>query len=122
MSEAEERLVSDEEHSRSVVAYFRDAWNHALVAVSTAEEEVQRFMGRIGEFVEVGPEEARRLAVELTERLRNERDELEERVEVSVRRTLGALRLPSREDVSHIDARLDSIEERLERLFVARNG
>lgn len=122
MSEADQRVGSDEEHSRGLVEFVRDAWSHALVAVSTADEEVQRLMGRIGEFVEVGPEEARRLATELTERLLAERDELEQRVEESVRRTLGAIRLPSLEDVSQIDARLDRIEERLERLFVARNG
>lgn len=122
MSKVDQRAASDEERSRSLVEYVRDAWSNALVAVSTAEDEVQRLMGRIGEFVEVGPEEARRLASELTERLLAERDELEQRVEESVRRTLGSVRLPSLEDVSNIDARLDRIEERLERLFAARNG
>lgn len=123
MSAAEQReVLSEEEHSRGVGEFVRDAWGQAIVAVSAAEEEVQRFLGRVGELVEVGPEEARRLATELTERLRNERSELEERVDVGVRRTLGALRLPSLDDVSQLDARLDRIEERLERLLANRHG
>lgn len=123
MSAAENRdVISEEERSRGVGEFVRDAWGQAIVAVSAAEEEVQRFLGRVGELVEVGPEEARRLAAELTERLRTERSELEERVDVGVRRTLGALRLPSLDDVSQLDARLDRIEERLERLLANRHG
>lgn len=112
--------LTDEERSRGVGEFVRDAWGQAVVAVNTAEEEVQRFLGRVSELVEVGPEEARRLAFELTERLRTERSELEDRVEAGVRRTLGALRLPSLDDVAHLDARLDRIEERLERLLAKR--
>lgn len=112
--------LTDEERSRGVGVFVRDAWGQAVVAVNTAEEEVQRFLGRVSELVEVGPEEARRLAFELTERLRTERSELEDRVEAGVRRTLGALRLPSLDDVAHLDARLDRIEERLERLLAKR--
>lgn len=121
MSAVENREVSDAEHSRGLADYVRDAWSQAIVAVNTAEEEVQRFLGRISDFVEVGPEEARRLAAELTVRLHNERSELEERVEMNVRRTLSALRLPSLGDMSLLDARLDHIEARLERLVAARH-
>lgn len=114
--------LTDDERSRGVGELVRDAWSQAVVAVNTAEEEVQRFLGRVSDLVEVGPDEARRLANELTERLRTERSELEDRVEAGVRRTLGALRLPSLDDVSHLDARLDRIEERLERLLSKRQG
>lgn len=121
--QSEARVTPTEEESpRGVGDFVRDAWGQAVVAVNTAEEEVQRFLGRVSDLVEVGPEEARRLASELTERLRSERGELEERVEAGVRRTLGALRLPSLDDVSHLDARLDRIEERLERLLSKRQG
>ena len=39
-----------------------------------------------------------------------------------MRRTLGALRLPSLDDVSALDARIDRIEERLDRLLSDRQG
>lgn len=120
MTNPAEHAGVDTESSRRLADYVRDAWSQAIVAVNTAEEEVQRFLGRISDFVEVGPEEAKRLAFELTVRLNNERSELEERLEHNVRRTLSSFRLPSSADVAALDARVNRIEARLERLLAAR--
>lgn len=122
MTTSVEHESVETESSRRLADYVRDAWSQAIVAVNTAEEEVQRFLGRISDFVEVGPEEAKRLAVELTVRLNNERSELEERLEHNVRRTLQSFRLPSPADVAALDARVNRIEARLERLLAARHG
>lgn len=108
------------EDARSIGEAVREAWGQALVAVSDTGEEVQRFLGRMQGWVEVGPDEARRLALELTEKLRRERDDLEGRVETAVRRAIGSVRLPTREDVAALDARLDRIEERIDKLLAER--
>lgn len=103
-----------------VAGYVREAWSQALVAVNDASDEVQKIVGKVASWVELGPEEARRLATELAERLRHERDELEGTVETAVRRALGPFRLPTKDEVAALEARLDALSARLDRLAERR--
>ncbi len=100
-----------------LAGYVREAWSQALIAMGDTSDEVQKILGKVAGWVEVGPEEARRLAVELTEKLKRERSELESTVEAAVRRALSPFRLPSRDEVSALEARLERVAERVERLL-----
>lgn len=111
---------NDEEQRRGVFEYVREAWSQALSSVSAGEEEVQKIMGRLGGWIEGGPEEAKRLGLELTERLRDQRGELEETLNAAVRRAVAPFRLPSPDDVQELAARLDRLEERVQRLAERR--
>jgi polyhydroxyalkanoate synthesis regulator phasin len=108
------------EHEQGLASYVREAWSQALVAVNDAGDEVQKIVHRMTGWVELGPEEARRLSVELAEKLRRERAELEATVEAAVAKAAGPFRLPSRDDVAALDARLKSLEGRVDALLASR--
>lgn len=104
----------------SLAGYAREAWSQALVAVNDTSEEVQKILDRAAGWAELGPEEARRLAVELTDKLKHERDLLEATLETAVRRAITPFRLPSRDEVAALDGRLTAIELRIDQLLARR--
>jgi polyhydroxyalkanoate synthesis regulator phasin len=108
------------EAEHGLAGYFREAWSQALVAVGDAGDEVQKIVHRLAGWVELGPEEARRLTAELAERLRRERGELEATVETAVARAAGPFRLPTRDEVGALDARLSGLERRVDALLASR--
>ena len=112
--------AGDNERRSTLAEFFKETWSQALVAVSATEEEAQRVLAKVTGWIEMGPEEARRLGLDLADRLRQERNELEESIELAVRRALAPFRLPSREDLHNLNARLANLESRIEALAAAR--
>lgn len=114
------RDAAADEERRGVLEFVREAWSQALSGVSAGEEEVQRIVTRLGDWLEGGPDEARRVGNDLTERLREQRDELEETLNAAVRRAVAPFRLPTPDEVQALTARLDRLEERVRRLAEQR--
>lgn len=100
----------------------RHVWGQALFAVSATEEEVQRVLSRLAGWVEMRPEEARRLAAELTVRLHNEREQLEQSIETAVRSAIRPFRLPSRSELAELDERMSRLESRIDALLARTQG
>jgi polyhydroxyalkanoate synthesis regulator phasin len=111
---------SGEHEHKSAVEFVREAWSQALVAVNAAEEEVQKIVSRVSGWVEMKPEEARRLGVELSDKLRAERNQLEAGLESAVQKALTPFRIPSRDDVAALHARVSVMEARIDRLLARR--
>jgi len=95
--------------------YFEQAWSQALVAVSRAED-ASRAVQRVAEAAGWGQEEIKRQARELSERLVKQRRDLEHTLDEGVRRTLARLRVPRREEIQEIHARLDRVAARIDAL------
>jgi polyhydroxyalkanoate synthesis regulator phasin len=95
---------------------FERVWSQALLAVSTAEEEVNRTLQKVATTAGWSQEEVKRHAREFTERLVGHRKDLEHSVEVAVRGALSRLKVPRREDLQDFEARLDRLSERIEAL------
>jgi predicted component of type VI protein secretion system len=95
---------------------FERVWSQALLAVSTAEEEAARCVQRVAGLAGWSPEEMLRQAKLLTERLTGHRKDLESNVEEGVRRTLLHLKVPRREQIQDIEARLARLAERIDAL------
>lgn len=100
----------------------RYVWGQALFAVSATEEEAQRVLARLAGWVEMGPEEARRLTAELTTRLQNERAEIERSLETAVRAAIRPFRLPARAELEAIEQRISRIETRIDALLERRQA
>ncbi|MEW6431799.1 MAG: phasin family protein [Myxococcota bacterium] len=101
---------------RTVPDFFQQVWSQALVTVTGAEEEVAKVFGRLQGMVGWSQEEARRQVQHFTERLSTQRRELERRAEESVKASVARLKVPRRDEVAQLNARLDALVRRLEGL------
>jgi polyhydroxyalkanoate synthesis regulator phasin len=99
-----------------VAEAFERVWSQALLAVSTAEEEVNRNVHRVAAAAGWSQEEVKRHAREFTERLVGHRKALEHSVEEAVRGALSRLKVPRREELQEFEARLTRLAERVEAL------
>jgi Ni,Fe-hydrogenase III large subunit len=95
---------------------FERVWSQALLAVSTAEEEAVRTVQRVAHVAGWSQEEMIRQARLLTDRLTGHRKDLEHNVDEGVRRTLVSLKVPRREQIQDIEARLARLAERIDAL------
>jgi hypothetical protein len=95
---------------------FERVWSQALLAVSTAEDEATRTVQRVAELAGWSQEEMIRQARLLTDRLTGQRKDLEHNVEEGVRRALQHLKVPRRDEIQDIEARLIRLAERIDAL------
>ncbi|MFL5344813.1 MAG: phasin family protein [Hyalangium sp.] len=100
----------------AVAEAFERVWSQALLAVSTAEEEVNRTLQRVAAAAGWSQEEVKRQAREFTERLAGHRKGLEHSVEEAVRGAVSRLKVPRREELQEFEARLARLAERIEAL------
>jgi len=98
------------------VETFERVWGQALLTVSNVEEEAARATQRVAELAGWSQDEVKRQARELTERLTAQRRTLETNVEEAIRKALGALKLPRREELQAFEQRLARVAERIEAL------
>ncbi len=106
--------MTTETPKRPVAEFFEKVWGQALLTVSTAEDEVQKLVSKVAEGWH--PDEVKKQVQQLTERLSSQRQQAEKSVEEAVKRTLSKLKLPRREELAQLNARLDAITKRLEAL------
>ncbi len=107
---------------RAWAEVFERVWGQALLAVSTAEEEAARVALRIAEARGWSQDEVKRQARLLTARLTVQRQTMEKSVEDGVKKALSRLKVPRREEVSGLSARLSKVEGRLAALAVPKRG
>lgn len=101
---------------RPVVEVLERMWAQAVTAVSSVEDEAARVVQRAQTVAGWSQDEVRRQMGELAERLAAQRKELEQALDERVRGTLQRLRVPRRDEVQALAARVDRVAERLERL------
>ena len=95
---------------------FHHVWSQALVAVTGAEEEATKLIGRLEGALGWSQEEARKQVRDFSERLTGQRREVERRMEEAVKHSLGLLKVPRREELAQLSARVDELTRRLESL------
>ena len=101
---------------RSLPEQFRDAWSQALAAVTNAEEEAQKALSRVSDLAGWGPEEVRRHARDLTERLTGQRREVEKNIEIGVKKALARVKLPRREEIESLQRRVQALSAKVDQL------
>jgi polyhydroxyalkanoate synthesis regulator phasin len=89
--------------------FFQQIWSQALTTVHGAEEEAQKLLGRLQG---MSQDEARKLS----ERLATQRKDLERRMDEVVKASVARLKVPRRDEVAQLNARLDALTRRLEGL------
>jgi len=101
---------------RPVVEVLERMWAQAVTAVSRVEDEAARVVQRAQTVAGWSQDEVRRQMNELAERLAAQRKELEQGLDERVRGALQRLRVPRRDEVQALTARVDRVAERLEKL------
>lgn len=91
---------------------FKEAWSTALAGVNVAEQEAEKILTRLG----FSPDEVKRHAREFGERLASQRKDVEKAIDDAVRRAAGRFRIPTQEDLSAVQKRLDAVATRLDQL------
>lgn len=98
---------------KSLGDYFEKVWGQALLAVSAAEEEAHRTAQKVAQAYGWGQDEVRRQTRVLTERLSQQRREMEKNLEDSVQRALSKVKAPRRESLLEVASRMERIERRI---------
>ncbi len=97
-------------------------WAQALVAVSSVEEEAAQLVQRLQAVAGWSQDEVRRQVAEVSERLASQRLTLEKGIEEGVRRAVGKLRVPRRDQIQALEARLDRLAARLDHFDTKRQS
>lgn len=121
LSALDSASIDEHERGARLSERIRLLWGQALVTVTNAEEEAQRVLGKLTTWIELRPEEAKRLADELAARLTEERQQIERSMDTAVRSALRPFRIPGKSELSTLEQRLDKIEVRIDALLAAKN-
>ena len=116
----------------TVQEMFKGAWSQALAGVTAAEQGAEKVIGRVADAAGFSPEDVRRRARELGERLKSQRAGLEDRLQTQrkelekaiddgVKKAASRLRVPTKGDIDAIERRLDAISARLDALAASPN-
>jgi len=111
-----------QKEKRSIPDQFRDAWSHALAAVSSAEDEAQKALSRVSDLAGWGPEEVRRHAREFAERLSGQRREIEKNIDQGVKKALSRVKLPRREEIESLQKRVQALTAKVDALATKRGS
>ena len=95
---------------------LKDAWSAARAGANAAEQEAGKVISRVASAAGLSPEDVRRQARELGERLTRQRRELEASIDEAVRKTAGRFGFPSRNEVTALSKRLDVMSDRVAEL------
>jgi polyhydroxyalkanoate synthesis regulator phasin len=109
-------MSSEAKEKRPLTDVVERMWAQALVAVSSVEEEAAQVVQRLQAVAGWSQEEVRRQVAEVSERLTAQRLSLEKGIEEGVRRAVSRLRVPRREQIQALQARLDRLAARLDSL------
>jgi polyhydroxyalkanoate synthesis regulator phasin len=100
---------------------FREAWSSALAGVNAAEAEAEKVLGKLAETAGFSPDEVKRHARDLGERLVAQRRDLEKAIDEAVRRTANRFRIPTQADIEALTKRVDDVSARIEALSKERH-
>jgi polyhydroxyalkanoate synthesis regulator phasin len=101
---------------RPLMEALERMWSQALTAVSSVEDEAARVVQKAQTVAGWSQDEVRRQVGELAERLAAQRRDLERALDERVRGGLQRLRIPRREEVQALSARLRRAADRVEQL------
>ena len=94
-------------------ARLQEAWQQTLGHFATGEEGSRNLIQRLVDWGKLTGEEGKTLLAEWREAIDTNRQQLEQRVEETVKYQLSRLTLPSKEDITRLKTQLGDLEERV---------
>jgi polyhydroxyalkanoate synthesis regulator phasin len=100
---------------------FKDAWSQAVAGVTAAEHEAEKVLGRIAGAAGIKPDEVKRQARDLQEKLQGRRKALEKVVDELVKKAAGRFLLPTKGEVAELRQRVEELSSRVDQLAAGRD-
>ena len=113
-------MTVETKERRTLADAVERMWARALVTVSSVEEESAQLVQRLQAVAGWSQDEVKRQILEVSERLASQRQTLEKGVEEGVRKAVSRLKVPRREQIQALQARLDKVAARLDRIAQRR--
>jgi polyhydroxyalkanoate synthesis regulator phasin len=99
---------------------FKDAWSQAVAGMAAAEQGAGKVLGRIADAAGFTPDDVKRQARDLTEKLQTQRRSLEKALDLAVKKAAGRFLLPTKGEVAELRQRVDELSSRLDALAADR--
>ncbi len=104
----------------SILEVVREGWNETLGKIAVTREAAESAVkGTVSRLVELGKltqDEARNFTNELRSSIDKNRQELERRIDESVREAMAAVRFPKREELDTLRERIGQLEKMIDEL------
>jgi poly(hydroxyalkanoate) granule-associated protein len=110
-SEAEPAGATDDRST--FLGRVQSAWRQTVGTYATDEGETRNLFGRLVDFGNITGEEAKKLLNETQGRIEQNRKELEDRVDASLKRAVPRLSVPSADEIDDLNRKVDDIEKRI---------
>lgn len=103
--------------SSSLSESLQRAWNDALAATASVEEDLKRKLGQLisRTGLQHGSEEVTRVAADLSRRLQRNREEIERAFDETMRAAMTKVRDPLLEEIASLRGRAEKLAQRIER-------
>jgi polyhydroxyalkanoate synthesis regulator phasin len=103
---------------QSIEAAVKKAWSDASSAIGSVEEEVNRRFRQLVDKTGLsqGSEELQRVVTDVGRRLQTSGEELERRLEESVKSAVARVRAPVTEELANLRSRAEKLGQRVESL------
>ncbi len=109
-------MDSTPKDKKSVAEAFQQLWSQALQTVTGAEEETAKLFAKLQGLAGLSGEEGKKMVRDLSEKLAGQKKDVEKRLEETVHQALKSMRVPRKEEIAQLSARLDAVTRRVEAL------
>ena len=116
MNEQPRESAVTTEAARVLQARIAEIWHSAVGGLTPTAEQVSRGVSRLAHKLDVGPEEALKVFGEFSRRVRQDRDELERRIEQGVHHALAGMGLVNSQELESLEQRLDALNARVDEI------
>jgi polyhydroxyalkanoate synthesis regulator phasin len=100
---------------------FKDAWSQAVAGVNAAEQGAEKVLGRIAGAAGFAPDDVKRQARDLTEKLQSQRRSLEKALDEAMKKAAGRFLLPTKGEVAELRQRVEELSTRVDALAAGRD-
>lgn len=111
-----ENLSGEAEDRSTFVRRIQEAWRDTVGTYATDDGETRNLFMRLVDFGALSREEATRLISEAKTSIDENRQELDHRVDESLKATLKALTIPSSAEIAELETTIEVLEKKLAEL------
>jgi polyhydroxyalkanoate synthesis regulator phasin len=113
---APEQGMDDAEDRTGFLGRVREAWRDTVGAYATDDGETRNLFTRLVDFGHLTTDEAGKMLTDVRSRIETNRQELDARVDESIRRATARMTIPSPEELDRLESQVGELEARLARL------